>query len=108
MGELRRVEDSVQQQEFLGCGLPGPTVEFEQLIGHLCAQLCEFMRARQKTMDLYPSSIYFYFFTGALTLCMVGSLFMLWLSSAVFFFSEITFQEHYQSVRRFGSISELT
>ena len=56
MGELRRVEDSVQQQEFLGCGLPGPTVEFEQLIGHLCAQLCEFMRARQKTMDLYPSS----------------------------------------------------
>ena len=58
MGELRRVEDSVQQQEFLGCGLPGPTVEFEQLIGHLCAQLCEFMRARQKTMDLYPSSYY--------------------------------------------------
>ena len=54
MGELRRVEEGVQQQELLGCGLPGPTVEFEKLIGHLCSQLCEFVRARQKTMDLYP------------------------------------------------------
>ena len=54
MGELRRVEEGVQQQELLGYGLPGPTVEFEKLIGHLCSQLCEFVRARQKTMDLYP------------------------------------------------------
>lgn len=53
MGELRRVEEGVQQQELLGCGLPGPTVEFEKLIGHLCSQLCEFVRARQKTMDFY-------------------------------------------------------
>ena len=58
MGELRRVEEGVQQQELLGYGLPGPTVEFEKLIGHLCSQLCEFVRARQKTMDLYPLTLH--------------------------------------------------
>ncbi|XP_060554381.1 KICSTOR subunit 2-like [Ruditapes philippinarum] len=53
LGELRRIEDSVRQQEHIVLGLPGPMVEFELLLSHLCGQLCEYIRARQKTMDFY-------------------------------------------------------
>lgn len=54
LGELRQIEDSVKQQEHTEFGLPGPAMEFELLLSHLCGQLCEYIIARQKTMDLYP------------------------------------------------------
>ncbi|XP_052251645.1 KICSTOR subunit 2-like isoform X2 [Dreissena polymorpha] len=51
--ELRKIEETVRQQESLVFGLPGPTKEFEILLSHLCGQLCEYIRARQKTMDFF-------------------------------------------------------
>ncbi|KAL5013323.1 hypothetical protein ScPMuIL_007593 [Solemya velum] len=48
--DFRKVEESVRQQEN---GLPGPSWEFEQLLAHLCGQLCNFLAARQRTMDFY-------------------------------------------------------
>lgn len=45
------------RQPEVALGLPGPLKEFEQLLAHLCGQLCEYIRARQKTMDLYPSVV---------------------------------------------------
>lgn len=53
LGEFRRIEDTVKQQEHYVLGLPGPMVEFELLLSHLCGQLCEYIRARQKTMDFF-------------------------------------------------------
>ncbi|KAL4218393.1 hypothetical protein ACF0H5_023129 [Mactra antiquata] len=53
LGELRQIEDSVKQQEQMEYGLPGPQIEFELLLSHLCGQLCEYIIARQKTMDFY-------------------------------------------------------
>lgn len=51
--ELRKIEDTVKQQEHFILGLPGPMWDFELLLSHLCGQLAEFIRARQKTMDFY-------------------------------------------------------
>ncbi|OWF49740.1 UPF0536 protein C12orf66 homolog [Mizuhopecten yessoensis] len=52
--EFRKVEDNVRNQDQLvHFGLPHPSVEFEQLIAHLCGQLGHFVLARQKTMEFY-------------------------------------------------------
>jgi len=52
--DLRRIEEAVRQVDS-GVGvMPGPRAEFEVLLSHLCGQMCEYIRARQKTMDLYP------------------------------------------------------
>ncbi|KAK3576014.1 hypothetical protein CHS0354_014856 [Potamilus streckersoni] len=51
--EFHKVEEGVRQQELVGIRLPGPTVEFEKLLSHLCGQVCQFLTARQKTMDFY-------------------------------------------------------
>lgn len=50
---MRKIEEMARQPE-VALGMPGPMKEFEQLLAHLCGQLCEYIRARQKTMDLYP------------------------------------------------------
>ncbi|XP_052763854.1 KICSTOR subunit 2-like isoform X2 [Mya arenaria] len=51
--ELRRMEEAVRQQDSVAMGMPGPGADFEILLSHLCGQLCEYIRARQKTMDFY-------------------------------------------------------
>lgn len=39
-------------------GLSHMAVEFEKLLGHLCGQLCQYLTARQRIMELYPYLVY--------------------------------------------------
>lgn len=52
--EFHKVEENVRSEDQLAhFGLPHPSVEFEQLIAHLCGQLVQFVLARQRTMEFY-------------------------------------------------------
>lgn len=54
MHDLRRVEEAVKSTEEQSFGMTQNALEFEQLLAHLCDQLCFFTQARQETINLYP------------------------------------------------------